>query len=93
MSEQQPTDPMERNRDRWRALAEAYRDVLKSLEVSLEGLMDALYAPRNLSREALQEWLEMLEDRIAEALRGDVWRIAYVRAVQEAEELSKRATA
>jgi len=89
MSEQQPIDPMERNRDRWRALAEAYLAVLEGLEASLEGIRDA----QNLSREALQEWLEMLEDRIAEVLRGAVWRIAYKKAVQEAEEMSKGATA
>ena len=86
-SEQQPTDPMERNRDRWRALAEAYLDVLESLEASLEGIRHA----RNLPGQALQEWLKVLEDRIAEVLRGDVWRTAYNKAVEEAWELSKRA--
>ena len=74
---------VERNRKRWRNLAEDYLAALKELQASVQELKKNVYG---ILRYELEQKLLNLELRITEIVQGK----SYERAVQEAEEIRKR---
>jgi len=77
---------MERNRDKWRYLAEDYLTALEQVYASLQELRDNL----DLPRQALEAKLGELEEALNRIIKGEWWRSYYQEAAQQAQELTRR---
>jgi len=78
---------MERNREKWRDLAESYKTAMEQMRALVQDISENFEA---MPKVELEQKLRALGLRLAEVLQSRLWRADWAEAEREAEALSKK---